>query len=112
MAQQAVVRTRSHIGNGIQRMRWRTYPVFVTGFIAFCHGTHVQVQSRVTIIMMSPSPHDSLSIVPSTTSASSPKVEHVSDMSDLDDSEPEDDLSPILNALIVSSVKKYTCFHH
>ena len=82
-------------------------PVFVTDFIAYC--TYVQVQSRVTI--MSPSPHDSLSIVPSTvtTSASSPhptpNVEHVSDMSDLDDSEPEDDLSPILNALIVSSIK-------
>jgi hypothetical protein len=39
--------------------------------------------------------------------------EHVSeDMSLLDDSEPEDDLSSILNALTVSSIKNYARFHH
>ena len=37
--------------------------------------------------------------------------EHVNeDMSDFDDSEPEDDLSPILNALIVSGIKRLHLF--
>lgn len=34
--------------------------------------------------------------------------EHVGDMSDLDESEPEDDLSPILDKVIVSSINKIT----
>jgi hypothetical protein len=78
------------------------------------------------------SPHDSSSLVPPTasptryTSCVSPFIsnptpkeipypsEHVSeDVSEPDDDlSTEDDLSPIRNALIVSSINNYTCFHH
>lgn len=88
------------------------------------------------------SPHDSLPIVPPTASSTgsftsqpidldnaglsvSPPPIHPTpkeapylsedasgDISDLDYSESEDDLSPILNALIVSSIKNRACFYH
>lgn len=99
-----------------------------------CSSESVSSSSPLTIM----SPHDSSSIVPATPSSTRSNLclidldcgPHVSsphltpkeapypseyaceEISDLNDLDPEDDLSPLLNALTVSSIKYYAYSSH